>query len=173
MHENRHKELQMEKCGSTKYKRAVIKRREVMKDASWFIVLKHKHKGPCSATHIIIILRLNVSRHDTTREVSDIDLKMWKSKCCSYKYLKFHFKILFFNVKANETIDKKLHRVQNLTSHTNYQASRRKRQKKIEKPKKRRSSQGFFFNHRRVLPNYINKIQKNSRPIFGMTNNVY
>ena len=76
MHENRHKELQMEKCGSTKYKRAVIKRREVMKDASWFIVLKHKHKGPCSATHIIIILRLNVSRHDTTREVSDIDLKM-------------------------------------------------------------------------------------------------
>ena len=161
MHENRHKELQMEKCGSSKYKRAVIKRREVMKDAS------------CSATHIIIILRLNVSRHDTTREVSDLDLKMWKSKCCSYKYLKFHFKILLFNVKANETIDKKLHRVQNLTSHTNYQATRRKRQKKIEKPKKRRSSQSFFFNHRRVLPNYINKIQKNSRPIFGMTNNVY
>ena len=150
MHENRHKELQMEKCGSSKYKRAVIKRREVMKDASWFIVLNHKHKGPCSATHIIIILRLNVSRHDTTREVSDIDLKMWKSKCCSYKYLKFHFKILFFNVKANETIDKKLHRVQ-----------------------KRRSSQSFFFNHRRVLPNYINKVQKISRPIFGMTNNVY
>ena len=30
--ENRHKELQMEKCGSTKYKRAVIKRRELMKD---------------------------------------------------------------------------------------------------------------------------------------------
>ena len=53
-----------------------------------------------------------------------LDLKMWKSKWCSYKYLKFHFKILFFNVKANETIDKKLHRVHNLTSHTNYQASR-------------------------------------------------
>ena len=39
VHENRHKELQMEKCGSTKYKKVVIKRRELMKDA-WLVATK-------------------------------------------------------------------------------------------------------------------------------------
>ena len=43
-----------------------------------YIVLIHKHKEPCFATHIIIILRLNVSNcttqmpHNTTCEVSDL-----------------------------------------------------------------------------------------------------